>query len=337
MVERARKTPKRHKAVRLAIFNHKGGVGKTTLTVNIANSLSDQGKRILLVDSDPQCNLTSYLVESAVLDDLLDHSDDDSGRTIWSAVKPIVEGYGQINIVEPLERYKNVYLLPGDIRLSDYEQELAQTWNECLQRKPRGFRGTSSLSALVNSISEDNGIDFVFYDCGPNIGPLNRAILLDCDFFIVPAACDEFSVRALSTLGKTLETWVRDWDTIVKLAPDGVQLLPGKPKFLGYIIQRFRVYRGQVSAGHASYLPKIERNVHSEIVRKLRGIRPELASASVAENKLGQVKDFGSAVAVSQTQGLAISDVKEVSTQQRQEASTVFGSIATKIIQRTFK
>ena len=56
------------KAVRLTLFNHKGGVGKTTLTVNLAFALADMGKTILLVDSDPQCNLTSYLVQAEVVD-----------------------------------------------------------------------------------------------------------------------------------------------------------------------------------------------------------------------------------------------------------------------------
>ncbi|MYB36323.1 MAG: ParA family protein [Gammaproteobacteria bacterium] len=48
--------------IRITIFNHKGGVGKTTLTVNIASAIAAQGKSVLLVDSDPQCNLTSYLL-----------------------------------------------------------------------------------------------------------------------------------------------------------------------------------------------------------------------------------------------------------------------------------
>ena len=59
---------------------------KTTLTVNIAAALAAMGKRRLLVDSDPQGNLISHLVEEAVVDDLLDNADTDNGQTLWSAV-----------------------------------------------------------------------------------------------------------------------------------------------------------------------------------------------------------------------------------------------------------
>lgn len=88
--------PKRTKrrndqAVRIALFNHKGGVGKTTLTVNLAFALSALGKTVLLVDSDPQCNLTSYLVEASVVDQWLDESEGKNGKTIWSALRPIVQ------------------------------------------------------------------------------------------------------------------------------------------------------------------------------------------------------------------------------------------------------
>ena len=71
--------------VRITIYNHKGGVGKTTLTVNVAFALSSLGKSVLLVDSDPQCNLTSYLLSDDVVDDLLDHSNGQDGKTIWSS------------------------------------------------------------------------------------------------------------------------------------------------------------------------------------------------------------------------------------------------------------
>ncbi|RYH28282.1 MAG: ParA family protein, partial [Alcaligenaceae bacterium] len=60
------------KCTKVVLYNHKGGVGKTTLTVNIASALAAAGKRVLLVDADPQCNITAYLVEEIVVNKWLD-------------------------------------------------------------------------------------------------------------------------------------------------------------------------------------------------------------------------------------------------------------------------
>lgn len=80
----------------MAFFNHKGGVGKTTLAVNVADTLVDLGVKVLMVDADPQCNLTSFYLEEKQLDELLGESDDVDGGTIWSAIKPVVDGKGPI-------------------------------------------------------------------------------------------------------------------------------------------------------------------------------------------------------------------------------------------------
>jgi cellulose biosynthesis protein BcsQ len=327
---------KREAAQRIVVFNHKGGVGKTTLTVNVAAAMAALGKRVLLVDADPQCNLSSYLLEENVLDDLLDHSDDPNGRTIWSAVQPVSEGIGEVRNVSPLElSIPNMFLLVGDIRLSEFEQELWILWNDCIARKVRGFRGTSSISVAVNHICASKKIDYVFYDCGPNIGVLNKVIVLDCDWFIVPAACDLFSLRALKTLGLSLHSWINDWSTYSSLAPDGLYVLPGRPRFLGYIPQRFKVYRGQVSSGYASYMARIERRVNSAIVNRLRKISHELASTSLSENKLGEVKDFATIANESQVQGVPMKDVHAGTQDQRSEAHRAFNAIAKRIIART--
>lgn len=323
----------RGRAVRLAIFNHKGGVGKTTLTVNLAAALSSLKKKVLLVDSDPQCNLTSYLIPEDVVDDLLDESDKPSGQTIWSAVRPVVEGEGDVHLVAPIET-PSAFLIPGDIRLSEFEQELIPMWSDCFQRKPRGFRGTTAISHLVAHAVKEQHIDYVFYDAGPNIGSLNRVLLLDCDYFIVPVACDLFSIRAFKTLGQTLASWITEWRTIEELAPSNARLLLGSPRFLGYITQRFKIYGGQLASGYAAYLPKIEKNINSNLVAVLRQVDPALASVPMRQQRIGEVQDFASIAAASQTEGRPMKDVSKGTTYQRQQAEQSFLSIAQNVIDR---
>ncbi|MGO9339281.1 MAG: ParA family protein [Terracidiphilus sp.] len=322
---------KRHRAKRIAIYNHKGGVGKTTLTVNIAYALTELGKSVLLVDSDPQCNLTSYLVDASVVDDMLDSSETATGRTLWSAIKPVADGVGEARLVKPIG-VKGLLLLPGDILLSKFEQDLYQSWSECFLRRVRGYRGTAALSALVNEVSAANHVDFIFYDSGPNIGPLNRAILLDCDYFIVPAACDSFSVRALKTLGQTLSDWIRDWSTAVSLAPDSVYLLPGKPRMIGYIPQRFRVYAGSIASDYAHFLPRIDKRISADVGAVLRAVDKSLAPLEY-QSRLGLVQDFGRRAALGQEQGVPIWEVGNADENARAKLS--FHGIAKKIIERT--
>lgn len=328
---------KRHSALRLTLYNHKGGVGKTTLTINIAAALASLGKRVLLVDADPQCNLTSYLVESDVVDGWLENSDSDDGTTIWSGLKPLIDSTGDIKSIKAYERQERVFLLAGDIRLSEFEQDLNQTWNDCLSRKSRGFRSASAISEMVNNIARKEKIDFIFYDVGPNIGPLNRIILLDCDYFIVPAACDLFSVRALRTLGKSLYDWITDWKTITQLAPDNTYLLPGRPIFLGYILQRFRMYGDALAYQYSTYARQLEKSIYSDITEVLRKIDKNLANGTLSQNKLGQVKDFASLALLSQKQGKSFFEVNGGDLNQKQSAKKEFTSIADNIISRAVR
>jgi cellulose biosynthesis protein BcsQ len=324
-------------AIRVVLYNHKGGVGKTTLTVNIASALAAEGRRVLLVDADPQCNITSYLVETNVVNKWLDESDSDAGTTIWSAIKPVAESSGPVKQISPYERQEGIYLIPGDIKLSEFEQDLNQIWTECLQRKVRGFKGASAISELVSKAAEAVKADFVFYDVGPNIGPLNRVILLDCDYFIIPAACDLFSTRALSTLGHSLDSWIREWQVISQLAPDNILLLPGKPTFIGYILQKFRVYGGSISDGFSQYAAALEKAAHGDIATVLRNVDKSLARTSLSYNKLGQVKDFGKLATLAQTQGVSFDKVSGGAADQRDEAKKEFAAIARRIIERTSK
>jgi cellulose biosynthesis protein BcsQ len=286
----------------------------------------------LLVDSDPQCNLTSYLVAEDVVDGLLDQADSGTGQTLWSAVRPVSEALGTTRAIPPLQTgVSNLYLIPGDIRLSEFETDLAEFWGQCFQRKPKGFRGTTAISELVGEVSASLNVDYVFYDSGPNIGPLNRSILLDCDYFIVPVACDLFSLRALKTLGRTLSSWIVDWRTVADLAPDETYLLGGCPKFIGYIPGGFRVFGGAIAEPHSHYLSLIEKEMHAQIVNLLRKIDPALAKGTLAQFKLGEVKNYGSLVPASQRDGLPLYAVKAGTQSQRADAEQNFKGIAKRI------
>lgn len=324
----------RHKAKRITLYNHKGGVGKTTLSMNIGAALAELGQRVLLVDSDPQCNLTSQLLDANRVDLLLDQSDGAKGTTLWSCMKPVVEGVGTFRPVEGIQVSPRRTLIPGDIRLSEFELTLHDFWTASLARRVRGLNGTNALSSCVDSYCRDLNVDFVIYDCGPNVGPLNRVILLDCDFFIVPAACDLFSIRALSTLGRTLLTWIEEYETITDMAPDGVYMMPGRPRLLGFIAQQFRVYGGAVSGEQSRYLSQLDRRIFSDIVNVI-GDKTGGGSTGFSEWKLGQVQSFGNLVQLAQTQHTPLWKVTGGNNGLAEAAHFVFKSIAGTIIERT--
>jgi cellulose biosynthesis protein BcsQ len=317
---------------KLAIFNHKGGVGKTTLTVNIAHALAGLGKRVLIVDADPQCNITSYYLPADDLDKNLDAAETPNGNTLWSAVRPVIDSNSDAKEIRPFRLNENLLLLHGDLKLSNFELELASAWTECFQRKTRGLKATTALSSVVTTVAQKFKIDYVFFDVGPNIGSLNRVVLLDCDYFIVPAACDLFSLRALATLGRTVAGWVADWRVISSIAPASLESLKGRPTFLGYIPQKFRVYRGVATQGHAGIIGRLGKAIGSDIVNVLRKTDPALSSPPSTDFKLGEVRDFGQAALQSQIEGLPIEYSSRTSETQRLQARETFEAIAKKIV-----
>jgi hypothetical protein len=196
------------------------------------------------------------------------------------------------------------------------------------------MRATASISMLASELARLHRFDYVFFDTGPNIGPLNRVILLDVDRFVVPVACDLFSVRGLITLGQTLTTWILDWRTIVNLAPDDAILLRGRPNFLGYIPQRFKVYGKEMAEPPSFYLRRIERQMYRDVVAVLRKVDPGLAPESMVDARLGQVKEFGVVMQRAQRQGLPLSRVQGGDTKQKLAAWAAFRLIAKNIMRK---
>ena len=293
---------------KIALFNHKGGVGKTTLTVNIADALLQQGKSVLLVDADPQCNLTSFYLPEAQLETLLENSGESGeGETLWSAVKPVAQGRGGIAEIPEIQLEDDLHLLPGDVLLSEYEEVLPLAWTECFARMTRGYDITGALSKVVDRAAKNVEADVCLYDVGPNVGALNRAIILDCDAFITPVAADLFSLRALSTVGRSIAKWITDWQAVRSMASvsDRASLFAGKPTYLGYITSAFKVNSGRNAANpHAQWEAMIAPRVRDRIAKDLAAIDPKLIPHG--GNKIGGIKNFHSLAPDAQRLGLPI-------------------------------
>lgn len=323
----------------LTFFNHKGGVGKTTLTVNVADALVDDGIKVLMVDADPQCNLTSFYLSEKKLDELLGESDDVNGGTLWSAIKPVVDGKGAIKVVTPYQIRPGLLLCPGDVLLADYEEELPAAWTGSFARKGRDYDIMCALSKAARDMGKRYGVDIVIYDIGPNVGPLNRAVLLDSDFFCTPVAADLFSLRALSTVGRAVGRWITDWKTVRGLATDQTrdQLLHGTPVYLGYVTSAYKVSSGRTSTRpHEYWEGKIAPRVKNRVVDVLRDVDP--STVPFTSNKLASIKDFHSLAPQAQEYGLAIGKlrghVNSGYNTQVEEAGTEFSGLAAIIKKR---
>lgn len=325
---------------KIALFNHKGGVGKTTLVVNLADAIADTGRRVLVVDADPQCNLTAFYLPEAQLEELLGESaEKDSEGTLWSAVRPVTLGRGSVKKIGLFLVRERVYLAPGDVLLSDYEEELPSAWTDAFARKPRGYDVMCALSDAVDLLAEESKADVVIYDVGPNVGALNRAVLLDSDYFITPVHADLFSLRALTTVGRAISRWIKDWRTVLSLAgEEKKRLLRGSPTYLGYIASAFKVSTGSRKAQpHTYWENKIAPRVKKRVVDELAQVDKTLVGSW--PSRLGDVKHFHSLAASAQEVGVAIGKLRgHVNSghyDQVDEATAEFATLAKEIIART--
>ncbi|MBE6742131.1 MAG: ParA family protein [Ruminococcaceae bacterium] len=163
----------------VAIFNQKGGVGKTTTCVNMAAALGAKGKKTLIVDVDPQGNSTSGVG--------VDKSDVE-----YSTYDMLVEDVSARAIMIETE-FKNLYLLPSSMDLAGAELELAEKEN-----RNRILKKT--LASLVMEF------DFIIIDCPPSLGVLSINALVAADTLIVPLQCEYYALEGLSQLVSTVRT-----------------------------------------------------------------------------------------------------------------------------------
>ena len=172
----------------LAFFNNKGGVGNTSLVYHLAWMYGELGLSVIAADLDPQANLTVMFLDELQLEQLW--PEDRHPKTIFGALQPLLDGTGDIAPphVEPIS--DRLGLLVGDLALSACEDELNSQWPDCLDRKPRAFRVLSAFWRVIEIAAKENAADLVLIDVGPNLGAINRAVLIAAHSVVIPLAPD---------------------------------------------------------------------------------------------------------------------------------------------------
>jgi cellulose biosynthesis protein BcsQ len=208
----------------ITIFNNKGGVGKTTLLCNLASYLAiRKKKRVLIIDADPQCNATTYLLEEELLIPIYDKRE----GTIYDVIIPLSRGKGYFKEVLPIIKSPGfrVDVLPGDPRLALAEDLLAADWISAKSGAPRGLQTTSVFAHLLTRCrkyeTRCRKYDYVFFDVGPSLGAINRAVLIASDFFLLPMSSDIFSLRAIENISQSLLAWRKGIDGGLAQYKDG--------------------------------------------------------------------------------------------------------------------
>ena len=194
----------------VTFFNNKGGVGKTSLVYHLACTFADLKKQVVVVDLDPQANLTAAFFN----EDQIEHiwNGQEQGSTIYQCVKPLTDVW---DVAEPTLRKitSNLSPIPGDVALSGYEDTLSKQWPDSMgdNNLYRPMRILSSFWQVIQMAVQKADPAIVLVDLGPNLGAINRSMLIATDYVIIPLAADLFSLQGLENLGPTLRSWKGNW------------------------------------------------------------------------------------------------------------------------------
>ena len=317
----------------ISLFNHKGGVSKTTTAFNLGWMLANKGKKVIIADCDPQCNLTGMVLGYKRFEDFNEEIktiyNSDEVRNIRDGLAPAFESRPKAIspvICESIDGQPDMHLLPGHIGLSEYEvtlgiaQELSGSL-VTLQNLPGALHYLFSLTA------EKYDADFILVDMSPSLSPINQNLMMTSDYFIVPMTPDYFSVMATNSLTSVLPKWSA-WAKQAKSLPvlkNASYPFPDKnPKFLGTIVQKYRLREGNIpSAAFQEWIINIEERIVTKLIPVLKDkdmLLPSQVYEEVnlqIEKPLIQMSDFNSLIALSQKHQVPVFGLNDEQLEQR--------------------
>lgn len=262
----------------ISVFNNKGGVGKTTIIWNLAVALADKGNKVLMIDFDPQCNLSIACIGAEEFSSLLRLSDEfPFGKTVKAFSLPYIQQniIGEVYTTTPklTPEHGLLHIVPGDFWLNTFS-DILNVGTDVISGA--GLYRFILPDLITKKASEKNKIyyDYVLIDLPPSFNTLVRSALYCSDYFLVPCTPDLFSAYCVGLIGEMLPSFIRDWEQgkerYLNTNPrDNMILGKGQPKFGGWIFNGFDTRRtngvksevGADAVHHRSINEAIENNM----------------------------------------------------------------------------
>ena len=202
----------------IAIFNQKGGVGKTTTNINLAACLAMRGKKVLILDIDPQGNTTSGIgvskktLENTIYNILVDENFDPRDAIINTSVE-------------------NLDLIPASVDLAGAEVELVQ-----IEGRERALKNG------LDKIKED--YDYIFIDCPPSLGLLTINSLAAVDSVLIPIQCEFYALEGVSQLVSTIDLVKKSLNPDLEVQGVILSMFDGRTNLSAQVVQEVKRYFG---------------------------------------------------------------------------------------------
>ncbi|TWA61697.1 cellulose biosynthesis protein BcsQ [Azospirillum brasilense] len=331
----------------ITLYNHKGGVSKTTTTFNLAHLLAELGFNTLVIDADPQCNISELMLAPTIAD--LDEKEQETGveqalpgSSLLDIIKPRIEGDApEINIddADIVRVGKNLSLLRGDISLSDIEDALAEAHIQRFSNKTHDKRTYVAFADFLKRLGDKVGYDYILIDVGPSSGALTRTCFLACDGFFVPSAPDRFNVQAVGTLSSIVSRWIAEHSQIYyNFQSLGLPVARGKPKFLGVILQNFKSYGGKPKKSYALWMDRIPGKIESKLLPAVKQFSTSdwdlTCGLDARQGIVAKIPDFGSLAPLLQETGKPVFQLTPRDTRLINDGSEWAGKVWTQASER---